>query len=245
MVAPLFLRAINDALRGIPSKLECSSDIWGRTRIKAPMISAYSKPRARIYDDCAGLDPHQISRFYGVDRSRRRRPGLDNVEDVHEEDGDRDWVDIQQNPCDSQAGEPSMTSVPMDVDSSDSESEMDEEDRELADFLRQSDNFEAAEAETNVRDKPFKVPRNICPFNAERKQLFEAALHQYQEQDLLPIGYGVRQEEWGKDGYPSFEVIRSRRRGTKELRVALPDITWCPRAETWVQALHILTVLTQ
>jgi hypothetical protein len=51
-------------------------------------------------------------------------------------------------------------------------------------------------------------------------------------------------DEWEDNEYPSVEIIRSGRRGGKELRVALPDFVWRPRAELWGQALDILSRIT-
>ncbi|KAK6981346.1 hypothetical protein R3P38DRAFT_2396312, partial [Favolaschia claudopus] len=44
-------------------------------------------------------------------------------------------------------------------------------------------------------------------------------------------------EEWEGEMYPAFEIIKSGRKGSKELRVALPDSIWRPRAELWGRAL--------
>ena len=49
--------------------------------------------------------------------------------------------------------------------------------------------------------------------------------------------------EWEEDLYPSFEILRSGRRGGKELHIAMPDFIWRPREELWGQALDILNRL--
>jgi hypothetical protein len=50
----------------------------------------------------------------------------------------------------------------------------------------------------------------------------------------------MRREEWDGHWYPTYEIIRSGRRGTKELRIPLPVDDWLPRAELWVIALDLM-----
>ncbi|KAJ7577912.1 hypothetical protein C8J56DRAFT_710462, partial [Mycena floridula] len=63
------------------------------------------------------------------------------------------------------------------------------------------------------------------------------------ESGYIPESYNLRPEEWDEDGYPAFEIIRTGRTSTKELRVSLPDEIWRPRALQWVQALDIMTAI--
>lgn len=51
-------------------------------------------------------------------------------------------------------------------------------------------------------------------------------------------------EEWENGTYPAFEILKSGRKRSKELRVALPDLIWRPRAQLWVRALAVLDELT-
>ncbi|KAK7029110.1 hypothetical protein R3P38DRAFT_2368283, partial [Favolaschia claudopus] len=53
-------------------------------------------------------------------------------------------------------------------------------------------------------------------------------------------GYGLLREEWEGEIYPAFEIIKSGRKGSKELRVALPDSIWRPRAELLGRALAFM-----
>ncbi|KAL0060477.1 hypothetical protein AAF712_012760, partial [Marasmius tenuissimus] len=89
------------------------------------------------------------------------------------------------------------------------------------------------------------VPRYPPPFDTTQLELFARALTVADEQRLIPGGYGVRSEEWEDGEYPSYEVLRSGKKGTQELRVDLPDHIWRPRAEKWVQALDILNYMLE
>lgn len=100
----------------------------------------------------------------------------------------------------------------------------------------------AADQRSNFRHEPVEVPEFAVPFlSSEQEGAFHAALAAIQEKGILPDGYGLHDHELDSDGYPSFEIIKSGRRGAKELRVALPVSQWRPRAELWGQALDILT----
>ncbi|KAH7903565.1 hypothetical protein BJ138DRAFT_1020415, partial [Hygrophoropsis aurantiaca] len=86
------------------------------------------------------------------------------------------------------------------------------------------------------------VPKHASPFpESELEDAFWLALREVQELDYIPAGYGMIEEEWDGEGYPEIEVIRSGRRGRKEMTIALPDCTWRPRAVRWCQALEVLT----
>jgi hypothetical protein len=102
----------------------------------------------------------------------------------------------------------------------------------------------AAAQEANFHDA-VNVPAHNDPFTApEHRQAFEEALESAIGSNTLPARYGLIPDEWEDNEYPSVEVIRSGRRGGKELRVALPDFVWRPRAELWGQALDILSRIT-
>ncbi|KAF9491138.1 hypothetical protein BDN71DRAFT_1398875 [Pleurotus eryngii] len=99
--------------------------------------------------------------------------------------------------------------------------------------------WHAAVDETDVRDEPVEVPSSGCPFAAEEHEVFGRLLQSLRDQAIIPAGYGILPSEWMEDGYPQVEVIKSGKRGHKELQVVLPDEVWRPRAEYWVQALHL------
>jgi hypothetical protein len=99
----------------------------------------------------------------------------------------------------------------------------------------------AADQSTNVHHEAVEVPGNEDPFSSDQQRdAFRTALAAVQEQALLPHGYGLHQDEWETESYPAYEIMKSGWRGTKELRVALPNFQWQPRAELWGQALDIL-----
>jgi hypothetical protein len=113
--------------------------------------------------------------------------------------------------------------------------EMDEDD-----WQDLEDGITAAQA-SNFHHEPVAVPKHANPFADEHDmQLFQSALVKAHELNVVPSGYGLLPIEWDDDSYPTYEIIRTGRRGVKELRVALPDFIWRPRAESWGRALDIL-----
>ncbi|KAJ7730649.1 hypothetical protein B0H14DRAFT_2409566, partial [Mycena olivaceomarginata] len=91
----------------------------------------------------------------------------------------------------------------------------------------------------NFHHEAVAVPKHANPFSGEAAQVFEAAFEQVQAANVIPGGYGLLEEEWEDAGYPSFEILKSGR-SKKELRIALPDFIWRPRAILWGQALDVL-----
>ncbi|KAF8145501.1 hypothetical protein K438DRAFT_1630000, partial [Mycena galopus ATCC 62051] len=84
------------------------------------------------------------------------------------------------------------------------------------------------------------APKHADPFdNDDTMQLFYDSLEAAIRANIVPPGYGLLPEEWGEEGYPAFEVLKSGRRGSKQLSVALPDEIWRPRAEMWGRALAV------
>ncbi|KAJ7070011.1 hypothetical protein C8F01DRAFT_976418, partial [Mycena amicta] len=124
------------------------------------------------------------------------------------------------------------------VDSDESEFEYDEGADENDD--RVANAIEEAYGQ-NFHPEPVAVPKHECPFDDEEQlQIFVDALTQATNMNLVPRGYGIRQEEWEDDEYPSYGIIKSGRRGSKRTRISLPDHIWRPRAELWTRALDIL-----
>ena len=72
---------------------------------------------------------------------------------------------------------------------------------------------------------------------------FDTTLEALCAHNGLPVGFGVTDEELGNDGYETQEVLRTGKRGLKELTVALPDHIWRPRTEKWAKALHLMSFL--
>ncbi|KAJ7645241.1 hypothetical protein DFH06DRAFT_998707, partial [Mycena polygramma] len=94
--------------------------------------------------------------------------------------------------------------------------------------------------EANFHHEPVAVPKHANPFSGEAAQVFEDAFKRVKAAGIVPGGYGLCEEEWEDGAYPSFEILKSGRRGKKELRIALPDSIWRPRAILWGQALDVL-----
>ncbi|KAJ7710720.1 hypothetical protein B0H17DRAFT_856711, partial [Mycena rosella] len=88
--------------------------------------------------------------------------------------------------------------------------------------------------------EPVAVPMHKNPFSNNNLQLFNATLAEVTRLQVVPGGYGIRQEEWEDGIYPASEIIKSGRKGSKELRVTLPDSIWRSRAQQWVRALAVL-----
>ncbi|KAJ6455394.1 hypothetical protein C8R45DRAFT_1188039, partial [Mycena sanguinolenta] len=119
-----------------------------------------------------------------------------------------------------------------------------EEDEEESDDDDLEQQIEEAHAE-NFHHEPVSVPKHANPFpDDETMQLFHETLAAADGMDFIPPGYGLLPEEWEDGVYPSYEILKSGRRGSKQLRVALPDAIWRPRAERWGRGLAILNELS-
>ncbi|KAK7025803.1 hypothetical protein R3P38DRAFT_3316416 [Favolaschia claudopus] len=118
--------------------------------------------------------------------------------------------------------------------------QLDDEDEDWEDMI---DEVEAANAH-HFHHEPVPVPKHQNPFDDEDFATFDAALHEANRVHLIPPGYGLLREEWEGEMYPAFEIIISGRKGSKELRVALPDSIWRPRAELLGRALAFMDRLT-
>jgi hypothetical protein len=166
-------------------------------------------------DDCQGLHPDVIERYYGVEGTQiNRHPGQSGA-GLLQDEGDLDSDD-----------EIDLDGEVMDEDGDDWE--------DIQDQL-------AEDIEHNFHHSPVDVPKHSVPFLTQMAaDVFTGSLEELQSQQLVPVGFGMTSDEWGDEGYPSYEIIRTGRRGRKELRIDLPDFIWRPRAELWVQALHTL-----
>ena len=91
----------------------------------------------------------------------------------------------------------------------------------------------------NIRHNPIPVPKHANPFHDNEMEIFTGAIVELTKTGRNPSGYGLLPEEWGAEGYPSYEVIRVGR-ARKEQRISLLDHTWRPRAELWGRALYLL-----
>ncbi|KAJ7447553.1 hypothetical protein B0H11DRAFT_1709449, partial [Mycena galericulata] len=101
-----------------------------------------------------------------------------------------------------------------------------------------------ASNEHHFHHEPVPVPKHANPFSDNALQLFDSALSEANDLHVIPSGYGMLPEEWENGSYPAFEILKSGRKGSRELRVGLPDSVWRPRAQLWVRALAVLDELT-
>ena len=176
-------------------------------------------------DDCTGLNLDQILQSYGVNGTvRQQEKGQTGAGHSSE-----DLIDIVSNPH---------------IDSDD------ENDFEI-DSERLKSVFGGKIAESShcdsVYDSEFnaeavKVPRVVDPFSDSPlcREIFERSFGQVCQQKIIPSGYNILIDEWDdSDSYPSYWFIKSGRRGTRQLKVDLPDEIWHPRGEKWVQALDV------
>ncbi|KAJ7452138.1 hypothetical protein B0H11DRAFT_2156948 [Mycena galericulata] len=98
--------------------------------------------------------------------------------------------------------------------------------------------------EHHFHHEPVSVPKHAPPFSDNALRVFDSTLAEANRLQVQPAGYGIRPEEWENGTYPAFEILKSGRKGSKRLRIALPDSIWRPRAQLWVQALAVLDELT-
>ncbi|KAJ7571931.1 hypothetical protein C8J56DRAFT_810197, partial [Mycena floridula] len=128
----------------------------------------------------------------------------------------------------------------------DSELSSGSDDSDLSDMEDDIAQQIAEENQSNFHAKAVKAPRHRNPFSSEHEsELFRRTSSALNESGYIPESYNLRPEEWDEDGYPAFEIIRTGRTSTKELRVSLPDEIWRPRALQWVQALDIMTAIIE
>lgn len=163
-------------------------------------------------DDYENVHPSVLARYYGVHGAPTRRPaGQTGAGQLEDED------------------------VPM---PSFVNADSDDEDSDIEEGLEAQ--IEAAHA-ANFHHEPVPVPKHSEPFDDEDlMELFYNALDAANEGAMVPPGYGLLPQEWDDGIYPTFEILKSGRRGGKQLRVALPDSIWRPRAEMWGRALATL-----
>lgn len=122
----------------------------------------------------------------------------------------------------------------------DEEVPVDNSDEDWEDII---EDVEAAN-EHHFHHEPVAVPKHANPFSDNALAVFDSTLAEANRLQILPPGYGMLPEEWENGSYPAFEILKSGRKRSKELQVALPDLIWRPRAQLWVRALAVLDELT-
>ncbi|KAJ7171624.1 hypothetical protein C8R43DRAFT_874419, partial [Mycena crocata] len=210
----LFLDLINEDCDKFRAEWNCHP-ISGEGHDQSPNDMCFvGQVEHGVYvDDCEGVHPDVINRYYGVHGPELQRgPGQTGAGQLNDEE---------------------ISSPPSDRLSEDS----DDLDNNNDDLERQIEEVHAH----NFHHEAVPVPKHANPFDDEDSMnLFYDALEASIQQNVVPAGYGLLPTEWDDDGYPAFEILKSGRRGKKELRVALPDAIWRPRAEMWGRALAIL-----
>ncbi|KAF9019424.1 hypothetical protein BDZ89DRAFT_1207452, partial [Hymenopellis radicata] len=180
-------------------------------------------------DDFEGVDPEILEQVYGVDGNEKKQ-----TSGAEHEDDDMDSDEASE----------------MEI-----ETEEEEEEEEIDDL----EGFpEQPKGETEIgfwkqlliglRDKflpkAVHTPRKTCPFDGnEIEDVFAPLLAEMEDSGKLPEGYGLLESEWQTELYPSFEILRSGRKGSKELRIALRVEDWQPKAVRWGRALHIMNTM--
>jgi hypothetical protein len=105
-------------------------------------------------------------------------------------------------------------------------------------------NMIEGEDEKEFNGEAVEAPKHADPFqNDQTRHVFQAALDRLDESGQIHLGYGLHPSEWEEDGYLAVGTIRSGRKGSKRLEVALPDSVWRPRSIRWVQGLYLMNLL--
>ncbi|KAJ7849862.1 hypothetical protein B0H14DRAFT_2356005, partial [Mycena olivaceomarginata] len=205
----LFLDLINDDCTNFVAEWSCHP-ISGEGHDQSPEdMCLMGQLQHGVYvDDCEGIDPTVIRRYYGIHGPEcSRAQGQTGAGQLNDED------------------------IPAPSSNSSNKSES-EDDLEAQ--------IEEAHTE-NFHHEAVSIPKHANPFDDDdMMRLFYNALKIAIREDIVPPGYGLLPEEWDEEGYPAFKILKSGHRGSKQLRIALPDDIWCPRAEMWRHALAIL-----
>lgn len=170
-------------------------------------------------DDHENIHPDLLERYYGIHGRERTRSG-------------------------DQTGAGQLDDEEIEVPDSDTEAEEDdsEDDEDLIAQIDDDDLIAQIDAALGDKfnSKPVKVPRHANPFSEDEEELFNLTLTAMHAAGIVPCGYGLHPDEWDDGTYPSYETLKSGRRGGKKLQVALPDSVWRPRAEMWGRGLSIM-----
>jgi hypothetical protein len=123
---------------------------------------------------------------------------------------------------------------PTDEDSNDSNSDRDED--HIQDIVQQIEEDQTDQ----IRHEGVDVAQHRSPFTADEAAAFARALKTVLDEDIVPSGYGILEEEWDEGVYPDVEVLKTRRKGGKVFVVSLAEPIWKARAKLWCQAVAIL-----
>lgn len=98
-----------------------------------------------------------------------------------------------------------------------------------------------SEQSKHVHHPPVSVPSCQCPFGSiDMEETFWRAFSLAQQDDFVPAGYGVLEEEWEEGQYPSEQYIGNNRKHNPTPFIPLPYHLWYPRAVRSAIGLHIM-----
>ncbi|KII85214.1 hypothetical protein PLICRDRAFT_45380 [Plicaturopsis crispa FD-325 SS-3] len=163
-------------------------------------------------DDCEGLHPDTINKYYGVHgKETRRTQGQTGAGHPTDEEAESD---------DDSTSEPGSAVRGNDLA------------QRVADDLESDIRHDAI---------PVPDHRNPFNGNADLEGEYFDKLQEIIVRGDMPTGFGILEDEWVDGMYPTVEVIPAGRKGSKEIRVSLAAQEWKARAGLWCQALAVLS----
>lgn len=208
-------------------------------------------------DDCEGVHPDIIRQYYGtvgqpIHRAHYQTGAGHPSDEVYSVSGSNDEESGESS--DEELAEAESANSDQESEGGASEEGWEDVDTDINDDELTEENLQelpqriAADHAAYFHHKPIHVPKHACPFSAATlHNTFRPALAQVWDAGHIPDGFGILPHEWDDASvdYPTHEIIRSGRRGTKELRIALPDFIWHPRTIRWCQALDVMIRLAE
>ncbi|KAG6376026.1 hypothetical protein JVT61DRAFT_1990 [Boletus reticuloceps] len=99
----------------------------------------------------------------------------------------------------------------------------------------------AVDQSRHIKHPAINVPASSTPFHFhDTLAIFTQALQEIRNEGIIPVGYGVAEEEWPDGTYPEVEVI-SVGRSREQYQVELPFAVWWPHAVLWAKGLDVMT----
>lgn len=170
-------------------------------------------------DNYEDVDPRLLNQFYGTHGHVRRHTGQTGA-------GHSDSEDEQSSDADEECA-------------ADNHNSSDESSRSSSGDESQGANLRE-QLNSKLKHEAVEVPPSVSPFTDDQLNTFLLMLNEIFEEEIIPDGYGVREEEWGEDGYEEEETIKVGFRATKLLTMGLPQEIWHHRVVKWAQALDLM-----
>ncbi|OCB85260.1 hypothetical protein A7U60_g7887 [Sanghuangporus baumii] len=108
--------------------------------------------------------------------------------------------------------------------------------------VREICNQHFGQIENNEHDlhvESVQVPEMRFPFfDPQTEDIFFDTVREAMEQGIMPRGFGIHQEEWPDDGYPTGEILKVGK--NPEVLIALPLEIWFERALLWARGLYVM-----